>query len=65
MSVGIQHDWVKHLDNNLYEIRCRVGNNQQGGLYFHVQNDHYVNTHGFKKKSENASKRNCSCKKTT
>src|SRR5699024_12747212 len=45
ISVGIQHDWVKQLDSNLYEIRSRVSNNQQRGLYFHVEENHYVITH--------------------
>lgn len=52
IRVGIQHDWVKQLDNNLYEIRSRDSNNQQRGLYFHVEENHYVITHGFTKKTQ-------------
>ena len=51
LSTGIQHNWVKPLEKNLYEIRSRVSNNQQRGLYFHVDGDHYVITHGFTKKT--------------
>ena len=57
ISVGIQHDWVKQLDCNLYEIRSRVSNNQQRGLYFHVEENHYVITHGFTKKTQKTPQR--------
>lgn len=52
LSAGIQHNWVKPLEKNLYEIRSRVSNNQQRGLYFHVDGVHYVITHGFTKKTQ-------------
>ena len=51
LSAGIHHNWVKPLEKNLYEIRSRVSNNQQRGLYFHVDGVHYVITHGFTKKT--------------
>ncbi|WP_411162804.1 type II toxin-antitoxin system RelE/ParE family toxin [Lactobacillus johnsonii] len=51
IKVGIEHDWVKPLEKNLYEIRSRVSNNQYRGIYFHVDGDHYVITHGFTKKT--------------
>lgn len=57
ISVGIQHDWVKSLDNNLYEIRSRVSNNQQRGLYFHVEANNYIITHGFTKKTQKTPQR--------
>lgn len=50
IKVGIEHDWVKPLEKNLYEIRSRVSNNQYRGIYFHVDGKHYVITHGFTKK---------------
>ena len=37
ISTGIQHNWVKRIDKNLYEVRSRVSNNQQRGLYFHEE----------------------------
>src|SRR5699024_11857854 len=52
LSAGIQHNWVKPLEKNLYEIRSRISNNQQRGLYFHVDGVHYVITHGFTKKTQ-------------
>ena len=52
IEVGIEHDWVKQIDKNLYEIRSRVSNNQQRGLYFHVDGPRYIITHGFTKKRQ-------------
>lgn len=52
IDIGIEHDWVKRIDKNLYEIRSRVSNNQQRGLYFHVNGTHYIITHGFTKKRQ-------------
>lgn len=43
---------VKKIDINLYELRSRLGNNQQRGLYFHVSGNDYVITHGFSKKTQ-------------
>ena len=57
ISISIQHNWVKPLEKNLYEIRSRSGNNQQRGLYFHVDGEHYVITHGFTKKTQKTSLR--------
>lgn len=57
VSVGIQHNWVKQLDKNLYEIRSRVSNNQQRGIYFHVEDNHYIITHGFTKKTPKTPRR--------
>lgn len=57
MIVGIRHDWVKALDNNPYEIRSRVSNNQQRGLYFHVKANHYIIAHGFTKKNQKTPQR--------
>lgn len=44
---GVQQNWVKFI-----EIRSKVGKNQQRGLYFHVDGNHYVITHGFSKKTQ-------------
>lgn len=52
ISVGVQHNWVKRIENNLYEIRSRISNDQHRGLYFHVVGNHYIITHGFTKKSQ-------------
>ncbi|WP_436896562.1 type II toxin-antitoxin system RelE/ParE family toxin [Mammaliicoccus sciuri] len=42
--------WVKKLENNLYEIRSKRGNNIQRVIYFRVVDNRYVITHGFTKK---------------
>lgn len=50
-------EWIKKLDSNLYEIRSKVASNIQRGLYFHVEEDQYIITHGFTKKSQKTSAR--------
>lgn len=57
ISAGIQQNWVKFIDKNLYEIRSKVGNNQQRGLYFHIDNKRYMITHGFTKKTKKTPQR--------
>lgn len=48
--------WVKKIDENLYELRSKVGSNIQRGIYFHVDHGRYIITHGFTKKSEKTPK---------
>ncbi|MGQ5709669.1 type II toxin-antitoxin system RelE/ParE family toxin [Lactobacillus sp. PSON] len=52
ISIGIQQNWVKFIDKNLYEIRSKVGKNQQRGLYFYVDGTKYMITNGFTKKTK-------------
>ncbi|WP_245573129.1 type II toxin-antitoxin system RelE/ParE family toxin [Jeotgalicoccus psychrophilus] len=42
----------KKLDKNLYEIRCQFSNNIQRAVYFHMEDNQYVMTHGFTKKTQ-------------
>lgn len=44
--------WIRKLDKNLYEIRCQFSNNIQRAIYFHREDDKYVITHGFTKKTQ-------------
>lgn len=44
--------WVKKIESNLYEIRSKFGSNIQRAIYFHVEDSHYIITHGFTKKVE-------------
>lgn len=44
--------WIKKLDNNLYELRSKVGSNIQRAIYFHVEKNDYIITHGFTKKTQ-------------
>ena len=42
---------VKKLDYEIYEIRSKHSNNIQRALYFHVNYNKYIVTHGFTKKT--------------
>lgn len=46
--------WIRKIksENNLYELRSKLSNNIQRALYFHVEADKYVITHGFTKKTQ-------------
>lgn len=44
--------WIKKLDNNLYELRSKAGSNIQRAIYFHVEENDYIITHGFTKKTQ-------------
>lgn len=52
LVVAIKMKWVKKLDENLYEVRSKFGNNIQRAIYFHLEDTNYVITHGFTKKSQ-------------
>ncbi|MGX6428042.1 type II toxin-antitoxin system RelE/ParE family toxin [Levilactobacillus yonginensis] len=43
--------WTRKLADNLFEIRSRQRNNTQRVIYFHLEGNRYVITHGFTKKS--------------
>ena len=50
-------EWVKKLDDDIFEIRSKVASNIQRALYFHVINERYIITHGFTKKTQKTPKR--------
>lgn len=52
MLVAQRLQWVKKIDTNLYELRSKISSNIQRAIYFHVEGERYVITHGFTKKSE-------------
>jgi len=52
LMVAQQMQWVKKLDDNLFDLRSKVSTNIQRGLYFHAEANHYVITHGFSKKTQ-------------
>ncbi|WP_461219163.1 type II toxin-antitoxin system RelE/ParE family toxin [Lapidilactobacillus salsurivasis] len=60
-TVGIatasRMEYVKKIDDNLFELRSKVGSNIQRALYFHVHNGNYLITHGFTKKTNKTPKR--------
>lgn len=45
-------EWVKKIDNEIFEIRSKVSSNIQRALYFHVVGNRYIITHGFTKKTQ-------------
>lgn len=52
LIVARKMKWIKKLDDNLFELRSKTGNNIQRGLYFHATDSNYQITHGFTKKSQ-------------
>lgn len=52
LLVAQRMEWVKKLDNDIFEIRSKVSSNIQRALYFHVVNDRFIITHGFTKKTQ-------------
>lgn len=57
--IAIRQQWVKKLDNNLFEIRVRAENSFLRGIYFQVQKNQYYLALGFKKKKQsNAAEKN-------
>ncbi|WEV42952.1 type II toxin-antitoxin system RelE/ParE family toxin [Lactobacillus sp. ESL0684] len=57
LEIAIRLEWVKKLDKNLYEIRSKVSSNIQRAVYFHVEDNQYMITHGFTKKTQKTPKR--------
>lgn len=43
--------WVKKIEDNLFEIRAKLGHNIQRVFYFHFSGSRYIITHGFSKKT--------------
>ncbi|WP_232154663.1 type II toxin-antitoxin system RelE/ParE family toxin [Staphylococcus gallinarum] len=48
---AIKMEWVKKLEDGIYEIRSKLGNNHQRALYFQKIGNEYIITHGFTKKT--------------
>lgn len=57
ISVALRMEWVKKLEDNLWEIRSKLGSNAQRACYFHLEQDRYVITHGFTKKTQKTPKK--------
>lgn len=56
LLVSQRMEWVKKLDEDIFEIRSKVSSNIQRALYFHVVDNRYVITHGFTKKTQKTPK---------
>lgn len=52
MLLAQKMQWVKKIDDNLYELRSKLGTNIQRVIYFHAYENKYVITHGFTKKTQ-------------
>jgi phage-related protein len=51
LQAAIRMQWVKKLEDGLYELRSRQGGDIQRAVYFHVAKTSYMITHAFTKKS--------------
>ena len=56
LLISQRMEWVKKLDDDIFEIRSKVSSNIQRALYFHVIDDRYIVTHGFTKKTQKTPK---------
>ncbi|WP_165329310.1 type II toxin-antitoxin system RelE/ParE family toxin [Streptococcus tangpeifui] len=56
LLISQKMEWVKRLDNEIFEIRSKVSSNIQRALYFHVVDNRYIITHGFTKKTQKTPK---------
>ncbi|MFT8866189.1 MAG: type II toxin-antitoxin system RelE/ParE family toxin [Lacticaseibacillus paracasei] len=52
LLIAAKQEWIKKLDVNLFELRSKTGSNIQRALYFHVEGNRFVITHGFTKKTQ-------------
>lgn len=50
LSVSIRKEYVKKLEDNIYEIRAQTDEHWLRGCYFQVKGTKYYITHGFTKK---------------
>ncbi|HGO1604248.1 TPA: type II toxin-antitoxin system RelE/ParE family toxin [Staphylococcus aureus] len=51
-DIAKRMEWIKKLDNGIYEIRSQFGSNIQRAIYFQKVDNEYIITHGFTKKSQ-------------
>lgn len=56
LRVAIKMQWVKKLEDNLYELRSRQGPDIQRAIYFQEIGTKFLITHGFSKKSQKTPK---------
>jgi phage-related protein len=57
LAIAERQKWIKKLTSNLYEIRSKRSSNIHRAIYFHWENNKYIITHGFTKKTQNTPKR--------
>lgn len=49
---ALREPYSKHLDDGIFELRCKVGNNITRVLYFFFYNGRIILTNGFVKKTQ-------------
>ncbi|MCT4487712.1 type II toxin-antitoxin system RelE/ParE family toxin [Levilactobacillus parabrevis] len=52
LPIASREKWIRKLEPNLYEIRSQFATNIQRAIYFHVEGQQFVITHGFTKKQQ-------------
>lgn len=52
LLIAERQQWIKKLENNLYEIRSKRSSNIQRAIYFQIQGNRYMITNGFTKKTQ-------------
>lgn len=51
LLISERQEWIKKLENNLYEIRSKRSSNIQRALYFKIVDNKFMITHAFTKKT--------------
>jgi phage-related protein len=57
LQVSQRQEWIKKIDDNLYELRSKAGSNIQRAFYFQKIGNEYLITHGFTKKIQQTPRR--------
>lgn len=57
IPVALKMQWVKKLDEDIWEIRSQSFGNAQRACYFHLHGTKYIITHGFSKKTQKTPKK--------
>lgn len=52
LAIVERQKWIKKIELNLYEIRSKRASNIQRAIYFHWEQNSYVITHDFTKKTQ-------------
>lgn len=57
MLTATRQEWVKKLEDNLYEVRVSTNSNTLREIYFQMKGSEYFITHGFRKNTNKTPKR--------
>lgn len=56
IPTALRMQWVKKLDDEIWELRSELSNNIQRACYFKILGNEYLITHGFTKKTQKTPK---------